>query len=530
MKILLCQSSPKVNQIRHNADIILSALQRGINADVDVILLPSFMTTGYPPNLEDTIIWQQQKSSANHLSKLIKRSGKKITLIYGGIEEDVLFCNNARRYNVAYVVNDQDVRTVRKQLLPTYDLFNEAKYFHPGEKNSDPIPIELNDGTTQFCNVLIGQDIDNFNFKSSKCLAPNSELIDPLSSLHNSYPLFILASAPFYLNSLSATNSLLQNISSSLKCPVFWCNSSSTNYNIMSAGHSAIVSNGQVFNCKAFQDDEMIFDTATNERIGYIDVASKIHDIPIQPEDVNTWYLYRSLVSYIQEQCRALGVSKVVFQAKDNLQSALVATLAADAIGSENVTGVAIGLALNYFPLLAKRLFICFLEVDQSYTLLQACKDALLSGAKQVYNKDVTPVHIQQGINDIILRYFADEYKTIILGAASKYDVIQGGYVDNESYYPFGDLFNNELFKLAEFINKYRVGLVPSQLVKKCNEGLNEVVRLIIEEGQDLITVQKQFPKLGVYEINRQIRSTKYPRNYLKIKEGTIREGHRFPS
>lgn len=525
MKILLCQSSPKVNQIRHNADIILIALQRGINAEVDVILMPSFITTGYPPNLEDTIIWQQQKSSADHLSKLIKRSGKKITLIYGGVEEDEGLCKYARRYNVAYVVNDQGARTVRKQLLPTYDIFNEAKYFHPGEKNSEPIPIQLNDGTTQFCNILIGQDIDNFNFQNPVCLAPNSELIDPLSSLHNAYPLFIIASESFHINSFSATDELLQNMSSSLKRPVFWCNSSSPNYDIMSAGHSTIVNNGQVFHCKSFQEDETIFDTAANEPIGYMDVAPKIHDIDIQPEDVNTWYLYRSLVAYIQEQCRVHNVSKVVFQAKDNLQSALVATLAADAIGSENVTGVSIGLSLDYFPLLAKRLFICFLEVDQSYTLLQAFKDALLSGAKQVYNKDVTPYHIQQGINDIILRYFDDEYKTIILGAASKYDVIQGGYVDNESYYPFGDLFNNELFQLAEFINKYLVNLIPSQLVKKCDEGLNEVVRLIIEEGQDLITVQKQFPKLGVYEINKRIRSTKYPKNYCKLKKSTIMNG-----
>ena len=127
------------------------------------------------------------------------------------------------------------------------------------------------------------------------------------------------------------------------------------------------------------------------------------------------------------------------------------------------------------------------------------------------------------------MRHYADEYKTIILGTERKYDIIQGGCIHNESSYTFGDLFNNELFKLAEFINKHLVNLIPSQLVKKCDEGLNEVVRLIIEEKQDLITVQKQFPKLGVYEINKRIRSTKYMKNYLKVKKGTI-EGHHFPS
>ncbi len=347
----------------------------------------------------------------------IKTKLTGITAVVGFVDVNT---NDGRPlYNALAVIEDHQVKAVQyKTLLPTYDVFDEDRYFEPAQ---DYIAYPIGDLRLGFS---ICEDI--WNYKQAPRLRYQRDPIQLICKQDNNLLINISAS-PFSLGKQHLRHDLIKNQAQLHKIPIVYVNLVGANDQLIFDGRSIAVdaAGNLVAQAKAFEEDLILID-ATKGGVQAIEADKDSRQFP-DDDPANT---YAALVLGIRDYMRKCGFTRAVIGLSGGIDSAVTCALAAEAIGSQNVLGVAMPSpysspgSINDARALSDNLgvemhTIPIAKAMQSY-------DQILAGEFAGLNPDVTEENIQARIRGAILMAMSNKLGYLVLTTGNKSELAVG--------------------------------------------------------------------------------------------------------
>lgn len=340
MKIAIAQLNPTIGDILGNSNLILEAAKKAEVEGANLLLTPELSLIGYPPR--DLLINPSFIAAAGaHLQQLAQALPPKLAVIAGTVvpNANAVKLGGKSLFNSAVLLQNGAIKKVfHKRLLPTYDVFDEDRYFEQGEKSNYFTIGELKIGVT------ICEDLwNNEEFWGKRSYAG-----DPVSDLTKlGVDLVVnLSASPYSAGKRGVRSAMLQH--SVIRCgiPIIYANQIGGNDDIIFDGSSfAVNRKGDLIQVLAsFETDFAVleYDAAKQDLVGSNQQsAAGIEGAPLSfYPAVGNAEIWAALVLGVRDYVRKCGFSKVVLGLSGGIDSALVAAIASCAIGPENVLGV----------------------------------------------------------------------------------------------------------------------------------------------------------------------------------------------
>lgn len=489
MKIALAQINPTVGDLDGNTRRILAFVRRAREQAADLVVFPEMAVIGYPPM--DLVL--KKALVKKNLEKLneIARASTHIGIICGFVAENGGATGKTLHNSAALCLGGKVEAVVHKSLLPTYDIFDELRYFEP---ESRVRPVE-------FRGVKIGlsicEDIWNDRTFWPRPLYPR----DPIEDLvaQGAQILVNIAASPYAVGRPEMKARMLANVARRHGLPLVAVNQVGGNTGILFEGGSTCFDeNGELAaRAKSFEEDFLVYDTEAS--------SCPVREWPRG----DTAMLYAALVMGLRDYMRKSGFRTAVIGVSGGIDSALVAKLAVDALGTGNVFGV-------YMPsryssdhsgadarALAHNLGIGLTEISIE-AAFRSCLETLRPVFKDM-PEDVAEENIQARIRGNILMALSNKFGHIVLTTGNKSELAVGYctlYGDmSGGLSVIGDVPKTMVYQLAEFINREKE-IIPSNILKKPPSAelrpdqtdqdtlppydlLDGILKLYIEDGHD---------------------------------------------
>jgi len=401
VKIAIGQINTIVGDLEGNSGRILSCVKEAVSGDVDLIAFPELSITGYPP--EDLLLKPHFiKENIKYLKEISKNIGS-ITAIVGFVDE-----KNGSIYNSAAVIRDKKIIYVyHKMHLPNYGVFDEKRYFKAGVDNKS---IKI--GNLRFA-VNICEDIwAGSGGRGADSILKKADFLVNISA------------SPYHIDKIKKRREIIGAEAKRFKIPIVYCNLVGGQDELVFDGRSAFFrKDGSVAaEARAFEEDLMIFDLRAGKETK--NITAKIRRIPKNEE------VYSALVLGVKDYVRKNNFSRVALGISGGIDSALVACIAKDALGSENV--LALSMPSRYSSagtredagMIAENLGIKFCRVP-----IDAIFDSYLK-ALSVHFKGLKPgiaeENIQARIRGNILMAFSNKFGYLVLNTGNKSETSAG--------------------------------------------------------------------------------------------------------
>jgi len=453
MKIALAQFNPTIGDFLGNAARILDlagqAKQRGANLAV----FTELCLCGYPPQdlLERPAFLDR---NMDELKELASKVPLPCLVGYAGRVKSAAGKSVANK--AALLCGGRVVFEQSKMLLPTYDVFDESRYFQPADKQ---VVYSFQE---EKLGITVCEDVWNDpNFWPTRLYERDPVL--ELSKQGISVLLNISAS-PYTIDKKNLRFEMLRAIAMKQRLPVVYVNQVGGDDNLVFDGASmAINPDGRVAaQALAFREDLVMFDTATGQ--------GEIHKLP--PGEIA--YAYEALVTGTADYVRKCGFKKVLIGLSGGIDSAVVAGIAVDALGAENVLGVSMpgpfssAGSKNDAATLAKNLGIEFITLPIT-DVFEEYKRAL-SPAFGDRSADVTEENIQARIRGNYLMALSNKFGSMVLSTGNKSELAVGYctlYGDMAGGLAvISDVPKLMVYELANWINRERE-LIPRSTIEK---------------------------------------------------------------
>jgi NAD+ synthase/NAD+ synthase (glutamine-hydrolysing) len=454
MKIALAQFNPTVGDFEGNAARIVSLATQAKQRGADLAVFSELCVCGYLPLdlLERPAFIERNHETLKCIATQMPLPA--IVGYAGRVERDRAgksIANKAALIDEGRVVFEQS-----KMLLPTYDVFDESRYFQPGERqyvyglDREQLGITVcedvwNDKTF-WANPLYARD-------------PVTELVAQGSSV-----LLNISASPYTLEKRTLRLQMLRSLARHHRRPIVYVNQVGGDDSLIFDGASiAITPDGRIAaQAKAFEEDVVLFDTVTGEG-----------DIHAQPDD-EIAYAYQALVTGTRDYVRKCRFSKTIVALSGGIDSAVVASIAVAALGPDNVLGVSMPGPYSSegsrtdAKALADNLGIEFLtipigEVFQSY---RKVLEPAFGGRKP----DTTEENIQARIRGNYLMALSNKFGSMVLSTGNKsesavgYCTLYGDMAGGLAV--ISDVPKMMVYELAEYINRERE-LIPHSTITK---------------------------------------------------------------
>ncbi len=505
MRVRLAQINPCVGDLKGNLSIISQQILLAFQSKCDVVVFPELATVGYPPRdlLYSRILWDNHPVVIERILKLLRSHPHQLTVIVGGLHEQLLSGGRYARYNAAWILDRHyGKRVVHKRLLPCYDVFDETRYFTAETGPYAPIPIRIANKGDILCDVLICEDIWNNGFQDHDWLKPHTYATDPVERLAGLGPLFVLNGSPFWIGKIGETRKLVEAVCARIGQPVFWCNQVGAHDDLVTGGYSMVAiplgdritlagERVAFWIAKPFQEDAL--EVNCSDKSGAIfkphgqwnatltePVFFTLKDggsIQIAEEDFDMWTLYKALYLHMFDYKRRCGFTEAVLGLSGGIDSAVTAVIAVDVFGAENVIGVGLPSqwssagSVDDAEALADNLGIRF-EVKRIAEIYDATKALFLSGGKQKFSNPITDENIQPRVRGMILMVYSNDAERCLLLTTGNKSEISVGYCTLYGDMCGGiavlsDVWKTEVYDLAYFYNKYRGEIIPENTITK---------------------------------------------------------------
>lgn len=332
MKIAIAQLNPTIGDLAGNAQQILAAAQTAAEQGARLLLTPELSLCGYPPRdllMRPGFI----QAMTTTLAELAKALPPGVATLVGTVVDHPKAAIEGGKplFNSSALLLDGQVQQIfHKRLLPTYDVFDEDRYFESGQ---EPNRLQLDDFNI---GITICEDLWN----DEEFWGKRSYAINPISDLAQLGVDFTvnLSASPFTVNKQRLREAMLRHEAIRYTQPVIYANQVGSNDDLIFDGCSVAFNRQGELICRAqaFQPDLVFveFDRTTHDL-----VACHPQTIAALPthEDAEIW---TALVLGVQDYARKCGFTKAVIGLSGGIDSALVAAIAAAALGSNNVLGV----------------------------------------------------------------------------------------------------------------------------------------------------------------------------------------------
>ncbi len=446
MKVAVAQLNPVVGDVEGNLKKAVETLSR-FEGKADLLIFPELFLAGYPPrDLLKRPSFIRKVQSA--LDRLVEVSGEfPRTGIVIGAPVSTGKDEGAGLYNSAFLMCEGEVLAVQhKSLLPTYDVFDETRYF-------DPAP-EIH--VTPFRDQVLGISICEDAWNDPALWPTRLYSFDPIKALaKNGATLLInISASPFHLGKEQVRFGLISKHAKRYGIPFVYVNQVGGNDDLIFDGSSLCI-DGEGNAVEIFPSFE--------ETVGILDPAARGNP-NLQPEDDDIESLRKALVLGIRDYARKCGFSKVVIGLSGGIDSAVTCCLAAEALGSSNVLGVSMpspyttteSRALS--KKLAGNLGIEFEEIfisEMYRSYVESLKGHLGLTGDEV---DVTLENIQARIRGNVLMAISNRFGHLVLSTGNKSEIAVGYctlYGDlSGGLAAISDVPKTMVYKLAEHINR----------------------------------------------------------------------------
>ncbi len=444
MKIALAQINTTVGDFDGNVELILDYARKAEKGGAEIVLFPELAVCGYPPRDLVERAGFVEKSEAS-VKKLAAELPPILTLVgyvrRSHAERGKSVCNAA-----ALIHQKKVVLNYAKILLPFYDVFDESRYFEPGRE------LGLYEFNGRKLAVTICEDVWNDKIFWKKQLYPRDPAKEAAAA--GAEVLLNIASSPYNAGKIRLRHDMLRAIALERRIPVAYVNHVGGNDQLIFDGSSlALDAKGNVLaRAKSFEEDVVVFDTDGSRT-----------EIRERPES-ETAGVYQGLVIGTRDYVRKCGFRQAIVGLSGGIDSSLVAAIAADALGPENVRGVSMpgpysspG-SLQDAQKLAQNLGIDFLVVPVTpvFEGYLESLDPLFEGKP----RDVTEENIQARIRGNILMALSNKSGALVLSTGNKSELAVGYctlYGDMAGGLAvIADVPKTMVYDLARYVNRER--------------------------------------------------------------------------
>ena len=543
MRLALAQLNYTVGDFEGNFQKIAAAVARAGEAGADLVAFSELATTGYPPR--DLLHHPRfVELSLDLRDRVAALSTGRLAILIGGVEPNPSASGKAL-YNAASLCRSGRVVAVRhKSLLPTYDVFDEDRYFEPAS-SVEPIPF---DGLR--LGVTICEDVWNDRDLWPKRLYHR----DPVEELAAAgVDLFInISASPFVLDKADIRRRLIRQAATDTGRYFFYVNQVGGNDEIVFDGHSIGVApdGAEVVRAHEFAEDFVVYDVPTSGRPS----EPVLRDVTGTTEEA----AYAALVLGLGDYARKCGFRSAVLGLSGGIDSAFTACLAADALGPEHVTGVAMPTrfssqgSLDDAEALARNLGIAYrvIPIDGIY---QAHLDALAPVFAGLPS-DTTEENIQARVRGAVLMALSNKLGSLLLSTGNKSELAVGYctlYGDMcGGLAAISDVPKTLVYRLSRYVNREREIIPTSSITKPPSaelrpdqrdqdslppyEVLDPIVQAYVEDALDIdAIVARGYERAVVQDVIRLIVGSEYKRRQaapgIKISTKAFGVGRRYP-
>jgi len=535
MKIGFAQINATVGDLRGNCELILAAYERLAAAGAELVLTPELAITGYPP--QDLVF----------KSRFVPQNLKMLEKLHACVEQAALLVgfvdrNEGRgkpfRNAAALLERGKPIRKIHKSLLPTYDVFDEERYFEPASRVE---PVEVGG---KKIGVTICEDIWTEHYLPRPLYD-----VEPVRSLVEQGAEIIvnLSSSPFSLHKPAIRYEMVAGLARAHRRPICYCNLVGGNDQLVFDGNSiAVNAAGKLIaQLAAFREDEKVVDTDSTDAIAFYE--------PKVPDQI-----FSALSLGLRDYCRKCHFRSVVIGLSGGIDSAVAAVIAADALGAENVTGVSMpspyssGGSIDDARALASNLGITFFEIPitEAFKVFKAQFKEIFKGLPE----NETEENMQPRLRAMILMALSNKFGHLVLSTGNKSELAVGYctlYGDMAGGLGvISDMPKTMIYELARWLNRERE-IIPRSTIEKAPsaelkpnqkdqdtlppyEILDQILRLYVEDNlsaRDIIA--RGFDKETVRWVQRRVDLNEYKREQaapgLKVTSRAFGIGRKMP-
>jgi NAD+ synthase (glutamine-hydrolysing) len=456
LKVALAQINSFLGNFEENKEKILEYAELAAVSKADIVLYPELALFGYPPGdlLERTSIVKNQLACLVEIQKQLPDGP---ALLFGVVSECPKKQGKPFYNSAVFLQKNKKPKFFHKELLPSYDVFDETRHIEPGRLEKNILRFKGKNILVAICEDGWSWPLKNFKPKHLK---------NPMKDLKKSDVdlIFSLNSSPYSLGKTKLRKKMMAQSSNYFNCPLVYVNQVGGQDELIFDGDSFVLNKDKlVLEAKRFEEDFQIVDIGNlpNRKTG----PKKLSE---------NQELRKSLVLGISDFSKKTGLSKVHLGASGGIDSALVAALAAEALGPENVTLIAMPSKFNadeslvLAEKLAKNLGARFhtIEIQTIYeTVLNAFQKAIGS-----FDFHVTNENMQSRIRGLLLMAYSNKEGSLLLttgnkpeyatGYATLYGDMCGGLA------PIADLLKNQVYSLSRHYNE-QDEIIPQRIIDR---------------------------------------------------------------
>jgi len=462
MKITLAQLNYHIGNFPRNKELICSAISKAKSDGSDLVIFSELSVPGYPPlDLLDRLDFAMK---CNDTVNEIAAECKGITAIVGA---PVINSNpeGKKLYNSALVLSEGKVIfSANKALLPTYDIFDEYRYFEPGRHFSVFSFKGVNFALTICEDLWDEQPFENeFEKKSLYTISPMDEL-----AKFNPGLIINISASPFSYTSTAIKAGIFKNKARKHQIPVIQVNQTGANTELIFDGASRIVnSKGVVWRQFPFFREQV-------ETFSLDDIMEGINpcgDVATNPMEL----ISTALVNGVRDYFAKTRFTSCIVGLSGGIDSAVCLCLAVEALGASNARALLMPSryssdhSVSDAVALAKKLNVRYdiVSIEKPFSVFEEDLAPLFAGKE----KDITEENIQARIRAVLLMAVSNKTGCILLNTSNKseaavgYGTLYGDMAGGLSV--IGDLYKTDIYRLAEYINRNEEIIPRNTIVKK---------------------------------------------------------------
>lgn len=459
MRFSVAQLNYHIGNFEANKEKICNAIRKAKKEKSDLIIFSELSVPGYPPY--DLLDRYDFVEKCNRTVDEIARECTGITAIVGS---PVINTNpeGKKLFNSALVLSEgKIIFSANKSLLPTYDIFDEYRYFQP-DRSFKVFPFKGYRIAITICEDIWDEQLFDNEFEKKRLYT-----ISPMDELARQDPDFIIniSASPFSHTRIDGKTSVFRNKAAKHGIPLISSNQTGANTELIFDGASMII-NGKGEICERLPFFEEEVRTFTYEEIFSRPQKEKKYD-PVE-------LIHKALITGIRDYFTKTGIKEAVLGLSGGIDSAIVLCLAAEALGNENVRALLMPSryssehSVSDSVLLAEKLNISYdiISIEKPFKAFEEELAPLFEGKTM----DVTEENIQARIRAVLLMAVANKFGCILLNTSNKseaavgYGTMYGDMAGGISV--IGDVYKTDIYRLADYINRNEE-IIPKNIITK---------------------------------------------------------------